>query len=206
MDCFFKTCAIIGFCLNLIVLIVLIVNKRRLKQYREEIDFLKSTLYQPNENKSQFGKIEIERVIEMYLKKESTIDTIMDSLRPLMEYDKDERRELVTSCPKEKGEESQSKTIYAASVNDNSIFQKVTEKIDSYSTTFKLYVNKNKATFDIEESVYATVLEDQAYLKNACDIEYLDHRSKVVIVAKGEAEKHSNGEWKVTKKAKVKFL
>lgn len=91
------------------------------------------------------------------------------------------------------------KKMYATATKENDVFfMRVTEQPDEDTIYILSLTDDDKANF----VVYDNVLED--YLRNACNL--IGTGNNIESCEPGRAEKTSDGSWKVTKKANVKFV
>lgn len=102
-------------------------------------------------------------------------------------------------------QEKEKQKYYLAAANENGVFQEVMHSL-SDTTVFELYIKADKKTaeFDVCRDVQKRLLEVDEYLKYATDLEILGNNS-IETKENGKAELE-NGKWKVTQKAKIRFV
>lgn len=168
-------------------------------------------------NKTAYNPLkDMEKKIDEYIQKNK--NALVDELMYIIRQDEKER-ELkqvklqtqeqtqlgsVVSHNQEKKEEVQK--YYVAAANKDGVFLTVTQELTD-TTVFELYLKSDKKTaeFDVCREVQKRLLETNEYLRNATDLETLGNDT-IITKERGEAELIEDGNWRVTQKAKIRFV
>lgn len=146
--------------------------------------------------------------IVKYELSDADINMIVDRVLECKRLDRDEKessivtvkqtteKPIVTDAPQKP---TIIKILYATATKENdNTFIRVTEQSDDDTVYILSLTDDNNATFVVSDNV----LED--YLRNACNL--IGAGNNIESCEPGHAEKTSDGFWKVTKKANVKFV
>jgi len=100
-----------------------------------------------------------------------------------------------------------SKMLYADSIIDGGMFNKITEQHND-DTVFELLLKTPSdkiATFTVYGPAHRRVLKNADFV-DGCDKQRLNAQPQNLEIENGEATLQDNGKWLITKKAKVKFV
>lgn len=139
--------------------------------------------------------------IVKYELSDADINMIVDRVLECMRLDEDDKSKVIDKpiVTQVAEEQKNVKKLYATATNENdNTFIRVTEQSDDDTVYILSLTDDDKANF----VVYDNVLED--YLRNACNL--IGTGNNIESCEPGHAEKTSDGFWKVTKKANVKFV
>lgn len=99
--------------------------------------------------------------------------------------------------------------FYGTSVSpETALFQSISKQPENVSI-FKMIVDNSRdniAIFEIYEDAIRKIIEEPSFIEGACDFNFPSAcRSMVITDIPGEAEKQTDGKWKVIKRAKISF-
>ncbi|KAA6344094.1 hypothetical protein EZS27_008249 [termite gut metagenome] len=96
--------------------------------------------------------------------------------------------------------------LYANSINEEGVFNKITEQPNE-DTVFELIKKPSSQTAAIRiyEGATLRILKNPDFV-DGCDKQKINPQPSRLQVEKGTAQKQDNGKWRVTEKAKIKFV
>lgn len=177
-------------------------SKKRYAKLNKKYEELNNSIYWDKHKSSK-------QSIVKYELSDADINMIVDRVLECRRLDRDEKETSIIETTKQTIDKPIVKDVpqgsvivkkmYATATKENDVFfMRVTEQPDEDTVYILSLTDDDKANF----VVYDNVLED--YLRNACNL--IGTGNNIESCEPGHAEKTSDGFWKVTKKANVKFV
>lgn len=143
--------------------------------------------------------------VEQYRLSEADINLIVDRVLYCMHLTDDENGSSTqTDTPKPFPSHAVIKKLYASAADNNMHFMEVFEQPQGNTIYLLSLTDNNNAEFELLEDAKEKVIGCEDFINNACN--KLGNGSNIGSCEPGRAERTSDGFWKVTKKANVKFV